>query len=158
MIIGLNVEDIVDAREVDTVFPPSARNTLRADARSLSHLLRHKPKRLYCESCRRTKLKAQRKYVGAFQNTATFWGQHLSGDRIVTIGDLCTIIGGVCGAPCRRNAGAPRRCRLAPTVLACLAKTVWRLPFGGCWILRLFGVFDKFFFNSHSCEIIFAFM
>jgi hypothetical protein len=61
--------------------------SLRGEANSLYHLLTHKPKNPFCESCRRAKMKEKRKYSGSYKNTATRWGQLVIGDHIVSTQD-----------------------------------------------------------------------
>ena len=41
--------------------------SLREEANSLYHLLTHKPNNPFCESCRRAKMKEQRKYSGSYK-------------------------------------------------------------------------------------------
>ena len=61
--------------------------SLREEANSLYHLLTHKTKNPFCESCRRAKMKEKRKYSGSYKNTATRWGQLVTGDHIVSTQD-----------------------------------------------------------------------
>ena len=61
--------------------------SLREEANSLYHLLTHKPKNPFCESCRRAKMKEKRKYSGSYRNTTTRWGQLVTGDHIVSTQD-----------------------------------------------------------------------
>ena len=72
--LGIDVEGLLHARGTDAVITPPARDMLRADASSLSHLLRRQPRHPCCESCRRAHMKAKRKYVGVFKNTVTCLG------------------------------------------------------------------------------------
>ncbi|MFM7979837.1 MAG: hypothetical protein ACKPKO_11020, partial [Candidatus Fonsibacter sp.] len=66
---------------------PTTRRSLREEANSVYHLLTHKPKDPYCDSCRRAKMKEQRKYAGSYQNTATCWGELVTGDHITSTHD-----------------------------------------------------------------------
>ncbi|MFM7989772.1 MAG: hypothetical protein ACKPKO_61710, partial [Candidatus Fonsibacter sp.] len=51
------------------------------------HLLTHKPKNPYCDSCRRAKMKEKRKYAGSYRNTASRLGELVTGDHIVSTSD-----------------------------------------------------------------------
>ncbi|MFM7985586.1 MAG: hypothetical protein ACKPKO_40370, partial [Candidatus Fonsibacter sp.] len=66
---------------------PTTRISLREEANSLYHLLTHKPNNPYCESCRRAIMKETRKYAGSYRNTATRWGELVTGDYIVSTRD-----------------------------------------------------------------------
>ena len=50
-------------------------------------LVGSEPKNPFCESCRRAKMQEKRKYVGSYNNTATRWGQLVTGDHIVSTQD-----------------------------------------------------------------------
>jgi hypothetical protein len=74
-----------DDTEDRVVYPTEI--SLREEANSLYHLLTHKPKNPFCESCRRAKMKEKRKYSGSTNTTATRWGQLVIGDHIVSTQD-----------------------------------------------------------------------
>jgi hypothetical protein len=62
--------------------------TLREEAVSLFHQLRQQPKNPYCDTGRRAELKLVRKLAGSFKHDATHWGQHATGDYMVTLDEL----------------------------------------------------------------------
>ncbi|MFM7979396.1 MAG: hypothetical protein ACKPKO_08785, partial [Candidatus Fonsibacter sp.] len=64
-----------------------ARRSLKKEAHSLYHLLTHKPKNPYCESCRRATMKESRQYAGSYKSTATRWGELVTGDHIASTQD-----------------------------------------------------------------------
>ena len=75
---------MADAEEADRLLPDAVKRSLRQEATSLNHLLRHKPRNPYCEACVRGKMKGHRKFKGSFKNSASFWGQHLTADHITS--------------------------------------------------------------------------
>ena len=86
--VTVDVESIVTEEEADRVLPEGSRRSLREEAVSLFHQLRHKPKNPYCDTCRRAQLRLVRKLTGSFKYDATHWGQHVTGDRMVTLDEL----------------------------------------------------------------------
>ena len=86
--VTVDIERIVTEEEADRFLPEGTRSSLREEAVSLFHQLRHKPKNPYCDTCRRSKLMLMRKLTGSFKHDATHWGQHVTGDHMVTLDEL----------------------------------------------------------------------
>ena len=64
-------DDVIDVDEQDGNVRLSKRGTLKNDARSKTHLLTHRYKNPYCESCVRAKMKHRKTFRGAFQRKLT---------------------------------------------------------------------------------------
>ena len=77
--ITVDIEGILTEAEADRVLPEGAKVSLREEALSLFHQLRHKPKNPYCDTCRRSKLRLARKLTGPFKHDATHWGATCNG-------------------------------------------------------------------------------
>eukprot|EP00435_Cladocopium_sp_Y103_P031652 s4552_g8.t1 len=60
----------------------SKRGTLKSEARSKSHLLTHRYKNPYCESCVRAKMKHRKTFRGAFQRKLTKFGDLVTFDFV----------------------------------------------------------------------------
>ena len=86
--IPVDIEGILTEVEADRVLPEGTKISLRAEALSLFHQLRHKPKNPYCDTCRRSKLRLARKLTGSFKHDATHWGQHVTGFHMVTLDEM----------------------------------------------------------------------
>ena len=84
---GLGEEQSSSGDEAEGRIVHPTEFSLRGEAHSLYNLLTHKPKNPFCESCRRAKMKEKRKYSGSYKNTATRWGQLVTGDHIVSTQD-----------------------------------------------------------------------
>ena len=67
--------------------PPATKKSLQEEANRLYHRLTHTPKNPYCEACRRAKVKEKRTFAGSYRNTATRWGQLVTGAHIVSTKD-----------------------------------------------------------------------
>ena len=64
--------------------PPAVRKSLHVEANSLCPRFYHRPKKPFCEACRRAKMKEKRKYAGSYRKTRTQWRQLATGDHIVS--------------------------------------------------------------------------
>ena len=62
---GLGEEQSYSGDEAEGRIVHPTEISLREEANSLYHLLTHKPKNPFCESCRRAKMKEKRKYSGS---------------------------------------------------------------------------------------------
>jgi hypothetical protein len=64
--------------------------SLQEQAKSLQHLLTHTPKNPFCEACNRAKMRhsAHRKKGGAERLDAVSFGDHITGDHIISQGDI----------------------------------------------------------------------
>ena len=60
----------------------SKRGTLKHEARTLEHLLTHRYKNPYCNSCVRAKMKHHKTYRGAFRRKLTKFGDLITFDLI----------------------------------------------------------------------------
>ena len=67
-------DDVIDVDEEDGGVRLSKRGTLKNEARSKLHLLTHRYKNPYCESCVRAKMKHRKTFRGAFQRKLTKFG------------------------------------------------------------------------------------
>ena len=63
-------EDDIDVDDPDGGVRLSKRGTLKHEARTLEHLLTHRYKNPYCNSCVRAKMKHHKTYRGAFSSKA----------------------------------------------------------------------------------------
>ena len=82
------IADIMDADDPeqaaeDTLTHPQ-NLSLRKQATTVAHLLKHKPKNPFCAACRRAKLKHIRKYRGSYQRQAQSPGQILTADTVTS--------------------------------------------------------------------------
>ena len=68
---GEDDDDVIDVDEEDGGVRLSKRGTLKNEARSKVHLLTHRYKNPYCESCVRAKMKHRKTFRGAFQRKLT---------------------------------------------------------------------------------------
>eukprot|EP00435_Cladocopium_sp_Y103_P000701 s3930_g1.t1 len=75
-------EDVIDVDEEDGEPRLSKRGTLKSEARSKSHLLTHRYKNPYCESCVRAKMKHRKTFRGAFQRKLTKFGDLVTFDFV----------------------------------------------------------------------------
>eukprot|EP00435_Cladocopium_sp_Y103_P045227 s435_g12.t3 len=75
-------EDVIDVDEEDGSVRLSKRGTLKNEARSKTHLLTHRYKNPYCESCVRAKMKHRKTFRGAFQRKLTKFGDLVTFDYI----------------------------------------------------------------------------
>ena len=64
-------DDVIDVDEEDGSVRLSKRGTLKNEARTKVHLLTHRYKNPYCESCVRAKMKHRKTFRGAFQRKLT---------------------------------------------------------------------------------------
>ena len=64
-------DDIIDVDEEDGSVRLSKRGTLKNESRTKAHLLTHRYKNPYCESCVRAKMKHRKTFRGAFQRKLT---------------------------------------------------------------------------------------
>eukprot|EP00435_Cladocopium_sp_Y103_P004359 s6090_g1.t1 len=74
--------DVIDVDEEDGGPRLSKRGTLKSEARSKSHLLTHRYKNPYCESCVRAKMKHRKTFRGAFQRKLTKFGDLVTFDFV----------------------------------------------------------------------------
>ena len=80
-------EDDADDLEVDVVDGASRmvrRGTLKAEARTIQHLLTHRYKNPYCESCIRAKMRDYKTHRGAFKRKLKAFGDLVTFDFIDT--------------------------------------------------------------------------
>ena len=75
-------DDIIDVDEEDGGVRLSKRGTLKNEARSKLHLLTHRYKNPYCESCVRAKMKHRKTFRGAFQRKLTKFGDLITFDYV----------------------------------------------------------------------------
>eukprot|EP00435_Cladocopium_sp_Y103_P017027 s2456_g4.t1 len=75
-------EDVIDVDEEDGSVRLSKRGTLKNEARSKTHLLTHRYKNPYCESCVRAKMKHRKTFRGAFQRKLTKFGDLVTFDYV----------------------------------------------------------------------------
>jgi len=75
-------DDVIDVDEEDGGVRLSKRGTLKNDARSKLHLLTHRYKNPYCESCVRAKMKHRKTFRGAFQRKLTKFGDLITFDYV----------------------------------------------------------------------------
>ena len=77
-------EDDIDVDDPDGGVRLSKRGTLKHEARTLEHLLTHRYKNPYCNSCVRAKMKHHKTYRGAFRRKLTKFGGLITFDFMVT--------------------------------------------------------------------------
>ena len=75
-------EDDIDVDDPDGGVRLSKRGTLKHEARTLEHLLTHRYKNPYCNSCVRAKMKHHKTYRGAFRRKLTKFGDLITFDLI----------------------------------------------------------------------------
>ena len=75
-------DDVIDVDEEDGGVRLSKRGTLKNEARSKLHLLTHRYKNPYCESCVRAKMKHRKTFRGAFQRKLTKFGDLITFDYV----------------------------------------------------------------------------
>eukprot|EP00435_Cladocopium_sp_Y103_P055641 s3204_g18.t1 len=75
-------EDVIDVDEEDGGVRLSKRGTLKNEARSKIHLLTHRYKNPYCESCVRAKMKHRKTVRGSFQRKLTKFGDLVTFDYV----------------------------------------------------------------------------
>ena len=75
-------DDVIDVDEEDGGVRLSKRGTLKNEARSKTHLLTHRYKNPYCESCVRAKMKHRKTFRGAFQRKLTKFGDLVTFDYV----------------------------------------------------------------------------
>ena len=75
-------DDVIDVDEEDGGVRLSKRGTLKNEARSKLHLLTHRYKNPYCESCVRAKMKHRKTFRGAFQHKLTKFGDLITFDYV----------------------------------------------------------------------------
>jgi hypothetical protein len=61
---------------------PEPKRDLKAEAKTLEHLLDHKVKNPHCDSCNRSTMKNKRSMTGAFKDEPTAWGDLVTGDHL----------------------------------------------------------------------------
>ena len=79
---GEDDDDVIDVDEEDGGVRLSKRGTLKNEARSKIHLLTHRYKNPYCESCVRAKMKHRKTFRGAFQRKLTKFGDLITFDYV----------------------------------------------------------------------------
>ena len=79
---GEDDDDVIDVDEEDGGVRLSKRGTLKNEARSKVHLLTHRYKNPYCESCVRAKMKHRKTFRGAFQRKLTKFGDLITFDYV----------------------------------------------------------------------------
>ena len=79
---GEDNDDVIDVDEEDGGVRLSKRGTLKNEARSKVHLLTHRYKNPYCESCVRAKMKHRKTFRGAFQRKLTKFGDLVTFDYV----------------------------------------------------------------------------
>ena len=77
-------EDYIDVDDPDGGVRLSKRGTLKHEARTLEHLLTHRYKNPYCNSCVRAKMKHHKTYRGAFRRKLTKFGDLFTFDFMDT--------------------------------------------------------------------------
>ena len=77
-------EDDIDVDDPDGGVRLSKRGTLKHEARPLEHLLTHRYKNPYCNSCLRAKMKHHKTYPGAFRRKLTKFGDLITFDFMDT--------------------------------------------------------------------------
>ena len=75
-------DDVIDVDEEDGGVRLSKRGTLKNEARSKLHLLTHRYKNPYCESCVRAKMKRRKTFRGAFQRKLKKFGDLITFDYV----------------------------------------------------------------------------
>ena len=75
-------DDVIDVDEEDGGVRLGKRGTLKNEARSKLHLLTHRYKNPYCESCVRAKMKHRKTFRGAFQRKLTKFGDLITFDYV----------------------------------------------------------------------------
>ena len=79
---GEDDDDIIDADEEDGEPRLSKRGALKHEAKTKNHLLTHRFKNPYCDSCVRAKMKHRKTFRGAFQRKLTKFGDLVTFDYI----------------------------------------------------------------------------
>ncbi len=69
-----------ESEEVDEA--PNPKRDLKAEAKSIEHLLDHKVKNPHCDSCNRSTMKNKKSMRGAFKDEPTVWGELVTGDHL----------------------------------------------------------------------------
>ena len=69
-----------ESEEVDDA--PDPKRDLKAEAKSIEHLLDHKVKNPHCDSCNRSTMKNKKSMKGAFKDDPTVWGELVTGDHL----------------------------------------------------------------------------
>jgi len=77
-------EDDIDVDDPEGGLRFSKRGTLKHEARTLEHLLAHRYKNPYCNSCVRAKMKHHKTYRGAFRRKLTKFGDLITFDFVDT--------------------------------------------------------------------------
>ena len=77
-----DADDVIDVDEEDGSVRLSKRGTLKNEARTKVHLLTHRYKNPYCESCVRAKMKHRKTFRGAFQRKLTKFGDLVTFDYV----------------------------------------------------------------------------
>jgi hypothetical protein len=77
-------DDAIDVDDPDGGVRLSKRGTLKQEARTLEHLLTHRYKNPYCNSCVRAKMKHHKTYRGAFRRKLTKFGDLITFDFVDT--------------------------------------------------------------------------
>ena len=75
-------DDVLDVDEEDGGVGLSKRGTLKNEARSKNHLLTHRYKNPFCESCVRAKMKHRKTFRGAFQRKLEKFGDLVTFDYV----------------------------------------------------------------------------
>ena len=81
---GEDDDDIIDVDEEDGEPRLSKRGALKHEAKTKEHLLTHRFKNPYCESCVRAKMKHRKTFRGAFQRKLTKFGDLVTFDYVDT--------------------------------------------------------------------------
>ena len=79
---GEDDDDVIDVDEEDGEPRLSKRGALKHEARTKDHLLTHRFKNPYCESCVRAKMKHRKTFRGAFQRKLTKFGDLVTFDYV----------------------------------------------------------------------------
>ena len=79
---GEDDDDVIDVDEEDGGVRLNKRGTLKNEARSKIHLLTHRYKNPYCESCVRAKMKHRKTFRGAFRRKLTKFGDLVTFDYV----------------------------------------------------------------------------
>ena len=80
--VGEDDDDVLDVDEEDGGVRFSKRETLKNEARSKNHLLTHRYKNLFCESCVRAKMKHRKTFRGALQRKLEKFGDLVAFDYV----------------------------------------------------------------------------
>ena len=79
---GEDDDDIIDVDEEDGEPRLSKRGALKHEAKTKNHLLTHRFKNPYCDSCVRAKMKHRKTFRGAFQRKLTKFGDLVTFDYV----------------------------------------------------------------------------